>query len=56
VFTSGIAFEKERISSSEREDDRKRRKMEGEGGRLDEKDENDREKDETERKEEELGE
>jgi hypothetical protein len=54
LITSGIAFEKERISGSERGDDRKRRKMEGGGGRLDEKDENDRGKDGTERKKERM--
>jgi hypothetical protein len=54
LITSGIAFEKERISGSERGNDRKRRKMEGGGGRLDEKDENDRGKDGTERKKERM--
>jgi hypothetical protein len=54
LITSGIAFEKERISGSERGDDRKRRKMEGGGSRLDEKDENDRGKDGTERKKEKM--
>jgi hypothetical protein len=54
LITSGIAFEKKRISGSERGDDRKRRKMEGGGGRLDEKDENDRGKDGTERKKERM--
>jgi hypothetical protein len=42
---------KERISVSERGDERKRRKMAAGGGRLDEKDENDRGKDGTKRKE-----
>jgi hypothetical protein len=41
---------KERICGSER-DERKRRKMAGGGGRLVEKDENDRGKDRTKRKE-----
>jgi hypothetical protein len=40
----------ERISGSVRGDERKRRKMAGGGGRLDEKDENDRGKDGTKRK------
>jgi hypothetical protein len=42
---------KERISGSERGDEKKRREMAGRGGRLDEKDENYRGKDGTKRKE-----
>jgi hypothetical protein len=42
---------KQGISGSERGVERKRRKMAGGGGRLDEKDENDRGKDGTKRKE-----
>jgi hypothetical protein len=42
---------KERISGSERGDESKTRKMTGGGGRLNEKDENDRGKDGTRRKE-----
>jgi hypothetical protein len=42
---------KKGISGSERGDERKRRKMAGGGGRLVEKDENDRGKDRTKRKE-----
>jgi hypothetical protein len=43
--------DKEIISGSERGDERKRRKMAGGEGRLDEKDENDTGKDGTKRKE-----